>query len=133
MREEALDWLESSLVDLSEAKEAHHRGSYHLAVFLAHQAVEKALKAFIMGFRRIRPPKTHDLIELVTIASIQLDPNEVEALSELSPYYTLARYPNVGLRKPWKEITRGTSQRLLSTAEKVVERIRGLFTCGDSS
>ncbi|MEM1802758.1 MAG: HEPN domain-containing protein [Sulfolobales archaeon] len=131
MREEALDWLESSLVDLSEAKEAHRRGSYHLAVFLAHQAVEKALKAFIIGFKRIRPPKTHDLIELVTTASIQLEPDEVEALSELSPYYTIARYPNVGLRKPWKEIAQGTSQRLLSTAEKVVERIRELFTCGD--
>lgn len=127
MREEALDWLESSLIDLSEAREAHFRRSYHLAVFLAHQAVEKALKAFIIGFKRTRPPKTHDLLELIAAASIQLESSEVEAISELSPYYTIARYPNAGLRKPWKEITQGTSQRLLSTAEKTVEKIKELF------
>ena len=127
MREEALDWFESALVDLDEARKAHLRGSYHLAVFLAHQTVEKALKAFIMAFKRIRPPKTHDLVELVTIASIQLEPDEVEAVSELSPYYTISRYPNAGLRKPWKEITQGTSQRMLSTAEKIVEKIGKLL------
>ncbi|MEM0027638.1 MAG: HEPN domain-containing protein [Ignisphaera sp.] len=107
MREEALDWFESALVDLDEARKAHLRGSYHLSVFLAHQAVEKALKAFMIAFRRIGPPKSHDLVELATLASISLEPNEMEALSELSPYYTISRYPNAGLRKPWKEIAQG--------------------------
>ncbi|MEM4640647.1 MAG: HEPN domain-containing protein, partial [Thermofilum sp.] len=125
MREEALDWLESSLVDLREAWEAHSRGSYHLSVFLAHQAVEKALKAYIIAFKRVRPPRTHDLVELA--ASIQLDSSEIEGLSELSPYFVVARYPNAGLRKPWKEIAQGTSQRLLSTAERIVGKIEELF------
>ena len=123
MREEALDWFESALVDLDEARKAHLRGSYHLAVFLAHQSVEKALRAFIIAFKRIRPPKTHDLVELATIASIPLEENELEAVSELSPYYTISRYPNAGLRKPWREISQGTSQRMLSIAEKIVEKI----------
>jgi len=127
MRGEALDWLESSLVDLKEAKEAHSRGSYHLSAFLAHQAAEKALKAYIIAFKRVRPPKTHDLVELAAAASIHLEPSEVEELSELSPYYVVARYPNAGLRKPWKEIARGTSQRLLTTAEKIVGKIEELF------
>ena len=127
MREEALDWLESALVDLDEARKAHMRGSYHLAVFLAHQAVEKALKAFIIAFKRTRPPRTHDLVELATVASIQLEPSELEAVSELSPYYIISRYPNAGLRKPWKEITQGTSQKMLSIAERIVEKIAKLF------
>lgn len=127
MREEALDWLESALVDLEEAKEAYKRGSYHLALFLAHQAVEKVLKAYIVGFKRMRPPKTHDLIELLTATEIQLEPNEVELVSELSPYYIISRYPNAGLRKPWKEIAQGTAQRLLAVSERIVNKMKMIF------
>ncbi|MEM3943867.1 MAG: HEPN domain-containing protein [Thermofilaceae archaeon] len=127
MREEALDWLESSLVDLREAWEAHSRGSYHLSVFLAHQAVGKALKAYIIAFGRVRPPRTHDLVELAAAAEIQLDSSEIEGLSELSPYFVVARHPNAGLRKPWKEITQGTSQKLLTTAERIAGKIEALF------
>ncbi|MEM2617460.1 MAG: HEPN domain-containing protein [Thermofilaceae archaeon] len=124
MREEALDWLDSSLVDL---REAHSRGSYHLSAFPAHQAVGKALKAYIIAFGRVRPPRTHDLVEMAAAASIQLDSSEIEGLSELSPYYVVARHPNAGLRKPWKEITQGTSQKLLTTAERIVGKIEELF------
>ncbi|MEM4412531.1 MAG: HEPN domain-containing protein, partial [Thermofilum sp.] len=95
--------------------------------FLAHQAVEKALKAYIIAFKRVRPPRTHDLVELAAAASIRLEPSEVEGLSELSPYYVVSRYPSAGLRKPWKEIARGTSLRFLSTAEKIVGKIEELF------
>ncbi|MEM2410726.1 MAG: HEPN domain-containing protein [Thermofilaceae archaeon] len=116
---------DSSLVDLREAREAHSRGSYRLSVFLAHQAVEKALKAYTIAFRRVRPPGTQDLVELA--ASIQLDSSEIEGLSELSPYYVVARHPNAGLRKPWKEITQGTSHKLLTTAERIVGKIEELF------
>lgn len=127
MREEALDWLEGALVDLNDAKEAHKRGSHHLAVFLAHQAVEKALKAYIIAFRRVRPPRSHDLVELLNIAGIELDPSDIDALTELSPYYTVARYPNAGLRKPWREITASTANRFIALAERIVNRIKSVF------
>lgn len=127
MREEAYDWLESSIVDLEEAKEAYRRGSYHLTLFLAHQAVEKALKAYMIGFKKKRPPKTHDLVELLEITRLQLETTDVDSLSELSPYYIISRYPNTGLRKPWKEIAQGTAQRLLATSEKVVSMIKTIF------
>lgn len=85
MREEALDWLESAEVDLKEAKEAYKRGSYHLSVFLSHQAVEKALKAYMIGARRKRPPRTYDLVELVNLAKLELSGGDKELVSELSP------------------------------------------------
>lgn len=100
MREVAYDWLESALVDLEEAGEACKRGSHHLALFLAHQVVEKASKAYIIGFRRVRPPKTYDLVELLAITGLQVELINMDSLSELSPYYIISRYPNAGLRKP---------------------------------
>lgn len=132
MRREALDWLEGALVDLSEAKEAYKRGSYYLAVFLAHQAVEKALKAYIIGFKRMRPPRTHDLVELLSIAGLELEQQDAEAVAELSPYYTVARYPNAGLRKPWREIAAGTANRFVALAEKIVNRVKDLFETAPS-
>lgn len=130
MREEAYDWLESSVVDLEETKEAYKRGSYHLALFLAHQAVEKALKAYIMGYKRTRPPKTRDLVELLAITELQLEPIDTDSLSELSPYYIISRYPNAGLRKPWREISQGTAQRLLAVSEKITSKIKTTFEQG---
>ncbi|MCX8204632.1 MAG: HEPN domain-containing protein [Candidatus Nezhaarchaeota archaeon] len=127
MRGEALDWLEGATVDLEEAKEACSRRSNHLAVFLAHQAVEKALKAYIIGFKRLRPPRTHDLVELVTLSELQLNSDEAEGIAELSPYYMIARYPNAGLRKPWREITAGTARRFVALAEKIVEKVKAPF------
>ena len=124
MREEALDWLEAAEVDLEEAKHAYQRGSNHLAVFLAHQAVEKALKAYIIAHRRRRPSRTHDLIELLEEAGLKLEEEDRDNLAELTPYYTVARYPNAGLRKPWKEIGRKTAEKFVKLAEKIVSKIK---------
>ena len=128
VREEVLDWLESAVVDLNDARDAYKRGSYHLAVFLSHQAVEKALKAYIIGYKRQRPPKTHDLVELLSLTNLDLESSYIDLVSELSPYYIIARYPNAGLRKPWKEITQNTARKFLNTAEKLVNLVKSRIT-----
>lgn len=122
-REEACDWLESAVVDLEDARDLYTRGRYHLALFLSHQAVEKALKAYLIGVKRVRPPKTHDLVELLSIAGLQVDSSDAETIAELSPYYTISRYPNAGLRKPWREIPRSVAQKYVAVAERVVSKV----------
>ncbi|MEM0348873.1 MAG: HEPN domain-containing protein [Candidatus Caldarchaeum sp.] len=62
MREEARDWYDGALRMAERALEA---GLNNWALFAAHQAVEKALKALIIAKKRERPPKTHDLVELL--------------------------------------------------------------------
>ncbi len=66
-------------------------------------------------------------MELLNIAGIELDPSDIDALTELSPYYTVARYPNAGLRKPWREITASTANRFIALAERIVNRIKSVF------
>ena len=127
-REEALDWLESAEIDLGEAKEAYRRGSYHLSVFLMHQSVEKALEAYIIACLRKRPPKTHDLVELANHTGLRPGEDIYEGLSELSPYYIISRYPNAGLRKPWKEISRGTSEKFMILGERILGIIKEKLT-----
>jgi len=44
-------------------------------------------------------------------------------VSELSPYYTVASYPNAGLTRPWEGISKGTAGRLVEAAERLVRLI----------
>ena len=74
MREEALDWLEEARADLKRAERMLEEGDYAISCFFSHQAVEKALKAVMIGLARKRPPRTHDLTALY---------GQVEAFLEL--------------------------------------------------
>ncbi len=132
-RGEARDWFEGALVDLEEARDALARGRYNWALFAAHQAVEKALKAAYMVLKRSRPPKTHDLVRLIGELGLDIPGKLRTGLSELSPYYTVARYPNAGLERPWGSIDRGTAERLVRVAEEVVDyvgRVTGIKQAG---
>ncbi len=123
LREEARDWYDGAIVDLEEAFDALKRGRYNWALFAAHQAVEKALKAAIMVLKRARPPRTHDLTRLLAELDIEIPRELATAVSELSPYYTAARYPNAGLERPWEAISRETAERLVGAARRVVELV----------
>jgi len=133
VRREALDWYEGSLVDLEEARSALREGRYNWCLFAAHQAVEKALKAAYIALKRALPPRTHDLVRLVREVGVELPEDLRRSVAELSPYYTVARYPNAGMERPWESIERGTAERLLRAAERVVRevgRLAGLERAG---
>ncbi len=121
LRREAKDWYDGALVDLEEARAALRGGRYNWALFAAHQAVEKALKAAYIAVKRKAFPKTHDLTRLMSELELDIPPSLRVGITELSPYYTVARYPNAGLERPWESIRKETAERLIDIAEKVVE------------
>lgn len=122
MREEALDWYAEAEVDLQHAASSLNAGFYNWACFSAQQAVEKALKVLIMVAKRRRPTHVHDLIVLYDDAKdvLALPEDLSTKLGELSAYYTIARYPNAGFRRPSRSIGRAQAETALFTAEKVV-------------
>ncbi len=127
MREEARDWFDAAKVDLEEARSALREGRHNWACFAAHQCVEKVLKAAIMVLKRERPPKTHDLTRLLHILGIDLGDELRRTISELSPYYTIARYPNAGLERPWESIDRATAEKFVKAAEEILRKIGELL------
>ncbi len=122
-RREALDWYEGAHVDIDEAEAAVLGGRNNWALFAAHQAVEKAMKAAHMALLRERAPRTHDPVELHRQVGIALAEDLAEALSELTPYYSVARYPNAGLEKPWCGISNSLAKRLVQASRKIVEEV----------
>ena len=64
IRNEARDWYEGALVDLEEARSALASRRYNWALFAAHQAVGKALKAAYIVLKRSQPPRVLSLIHI---------------------------------------------------------------------
>jgi HEPN domain-containing protein len=122
-RREALNWYEGALIDLEEAEDALSGGRPNWALFASHQAVEKALKAAYIVLKRERPSRTHDLVELYRNLGVELSEDLLEALSELTPYYSVSRYPNAGLEKPWLGISKSLAKRLVEASKRIVKDV----------
>jgi len=120
-REEAKNWYDGALIDLEEANSALLNRRLNWALFAAHQAVEKALKAAYIILKRRRAPKTHDLTRLASVFNFLA--SFKPSISELSPYYTVAKYPNAAFERPWEAISEESAKRLVEAAEEVVRRV----------
>jgi HEPN domain-containing protein len=91
------------------------------AVFHCQQAVEKALKAFLV-WSDVPFPKTHDLGRLGHQAA-QLDPSLeqlVDRIVDLSKYAWTFRYPGDPI-----EPSSAEAQEVLGRARAVVDEVRG--------
>jgi len=123
-RRDVSDWLEEAKEELKTAEQLSNLHRYAHSCFHSQQAAEKAIKALIIQAKRFIH-RSHDLVELHNEVkdTLQLEPTIADNLPELSTYYTQARYPNAGLRRPSTEIGKAQAQRSLETARGVVDAV----------
>lgn len=124
--EEASRWFRQSAMDLEDAKFAVSGKRYHLACFLAQQAAEKALKAFLyyMGAETVWG---HSVAELCHDAA-GLDPDFAELTGHSAPldkYYIPTRYPN-GLPGgiPSEAFSPGDAEMAIAMGTEVLDFVR---------
>ena len=128
MRQEALDWLNEGEMDLRRPRRSLDAEDDSWSCFECNQAVEKIMKALIIGLRRRTPPRTHDLTELYhEVADAGLHVSESE-LPDLSQYYVTTRYPNAGLHRPSQSFTRTQAERAIGIAERIHSDASRLLT-----
>ena len=94
------EWRDRARLDLDDAKRPHatHPSGYDNVVFLAQQAVERIIKAFLVA-SDVRFPKIHAIEVLLDGYVASLDPDLAQAADfavELPDYAVLARYPPKG-------------------------------------
>lgn len=90
-------------------------------VFLAQQAAEKALKAYL-AYHKQKITKTHDLVDLVENC-IELDAEFAQLLdyaTRLNPFITQCRYPDTCFDIP--DLT--TVKMIIEEAEKILEFVK---------
>jgi HEPN domain-containing protein len=91
------EWCGKANEDLTAAQVLAERELHGVALFHCQQAVEKAIKAFLL-FHAQDLPKTHDLVRLINIAST-VDSRWADWLElgdVLTQYAVEVRYPGAG-------------------------------------
>ena len=89
-------WVDLSNYDLETANAMLKTKRFLYVGFMAHQTIEKILKAYIVKIRNEVPSYTHNLLLLTEKAELQNDLSESQMalLEKLMPLNIEARYPS---------------------------------------
>jgi HEPN domain-containing protein len=66
MNDKHKEWLKQADYDMDTADAMYNSGRYFYAVFMCHLSIEKALKGLYYFVLQDIPPKTHNLIFLLS-------------------------------------------------------------------
>ena len=127
MRREVERLLRQADRDLENARRILTIQAYEVSAFLAQQAVEKYLKGAWVVLRKQPAPHTHSLTELGE--GLEAPPGLQRHLADLTPDYTVSRYPDAANAVPYELYDEATSRAKIERAMEVIAwlrtRIRG--------
>ena len=126
MTDRVSEWLNQSDYDLDTAKYMYNGGRYAYVVFMCHLAAEKALKGLYQQKTGDIPPKTHNLVYLLTQLGIKPDKEMAKAIAILNEANISARYPE-SLEVLQKNYTEVITLNILKESEGVIKWIKGLL------
>ena len=94
MTNRAEDWLSQAEHDLAHARNSRGNGDYDWACFAAHQAAEKAVKAFFLSLGC--EAWGHSVLKMFRDLEqrVELPPGLINAARRLDKHYIPTRYPN---------------------------------------
>lgn len=126
-REEASRWLRQAEHDLKVAENNLKAGFYSDACFMAEQASQKALKAYLI-LKTGRPVHEHS-IQTLAKRSAAYDGKFEEAVEYgriLDRYYILARYPDALAPPavPYETYTKRDGENATNYAAKIIEMVK---------
>lgn len=87
------EWLRQSEYDIDTAEYMHKGGRHIYAVFMCHLAIEKALKGLYYEKLQKIPPKSHNLIYLLTEIGIKPPEEPGKFVAKLNEASIPTRYP----------------------------------------
>ncbi|HUT04044.1 MAG TPA: HEPN domain-containing protein [bacterium] len=87
-------WLDEAKEDMDLARHALLLGNLRNAVFLAHLALEKTLKALVFRSTSEPPPRIHNLSELASRTDVLFDEKKMRFLAGMDFYQLAGRYPD---------------------------------------
>ena len=115
-------WLKSAEHDMESSLAIFSSGRYDWSLFVAHLALEKALKAlWIKNNSEIIPPRIHNLVRLAEEANLDLSDNEKLFLYEVNDFNLETRYPDKKFDF-YKKCSR-------NFAEEYLKKIKEFFEC----
>ena len=114
VRKQIQYWKDTSQEDLQAAKTLLEKGHFRHALFFAHLAIEKTLKAHVTRKTCEVPPKIHNLTLLAEKAALSLEPWQRDFLLAFDAHQLEGRYPDM-VPEP---MDRSEAQEELASAER---------------
>ncbi|HUT54631.1 MAG TPA: HEPN domain-containing protein [bacterium] len=96
-------WSEGAKEDLDTASILLEKGKNKEALFFAHLALEKALKALVAKNTSDVPPYSHDLTFLAKKAGLTLSADQSHLFNMVNKFATAGRYPDPEKHGPSKQ------------------------------
>ncbi|MFO7974622.1 MAG: HEPN domain-containing protein [Candidatus Hydrogenedentota bacterium] len=90
-------WANGSKSDIEAARLLVNGGKARQGLFLAHLALEKALKAHVVKASSKHPPKVHSLLILTQRTNLEIPTAQLEFLGTFDVYQLQGRYPDTEL------------------------------------
>ena len=119
------EWMKQADYDIATADAMLKAGRYIYAIFMAHLALEKALKSIYAKTLNLEPPRTHNLILLLerieTKTELGFTKTQNEFVEFINEKSVPSRYPDT-LQQVLKEY------RKIETT-KLVEQSKGIIKC----
>lgn len=115
-------WLNRAEDDILWTKSNIKEGIYYGACFTAQQAVEKALKAYLL-YQEGRFDKVHDLVKLIDECIVFETQFQLyrEKVAKLSVYYVQTRYPDIS---ELDRFSKSDAQEAYASANEIVAFVR---------
>jgi len=87
-------WLNGADYDIQVSQNLFKMKNYDWCLFIGHIVLEKTLKAiYVQNNQNKIPPKTHKLVKLAQLSSLQLTKEQEMLLDEITDFNIEARYP----------------------------------------
>jgi HEPN domain-containing protein len=124
------DWWEEARADLDAARTLRGGKHFNNAVYMARQAVEKALKSCYLTLKEEMPPLSHGLRSMARELFDGVPRRIWIVLSNLDGEYTATRYPSNIYTRPSEAYTETDADLAIDGAEEVLEWLSGFFDEG---
>ena len=112
------EWLKQAEYDMDTAKAMLKTGRYIYAVFMCHLAIEKVIKGTYSKIIKKDPPRTHDLVYLSELITLDLTENLTGFLDSLNDVSIPTRYPDE-LEKLVQQYSKERTKKILKQTEEL--------------
>ena len=108
---------------MDTAKAMFKTRRYIYAVFMCHLAIEKVIKGNYSKIIKKDPPKTHDLVYLSELTSLDLTEDCTKFLDSLNDLSIPTRYPDE-LEKLVQQYSRERTKKILNQTEELLQCLK---------
>jgi HEPN domain-containing protein len=123
MNEKPNQWLKQADYDISTAEFMYDGGRFFYAVFMCHLSIEKALKGLYLYKTGQTPPKTHNLVYLLSQTGIRPEDEIGRFIAKLNEANIATRYPE-DIDKLQKDYTVTVAKDILDKTKELLEWIK---------